>query len=92
MIDPRSDKIVVNPSRCALSACDNWGTVSHSYKVDLLKESPLADILWRYPNPFSFPNGVRRAERVHILQTKTPGNHLDAKRMIQTKYFKCSDL
>ena len=35
---------------------------------------------------------MRRAERIHILQTKTPGNHLDAKRIIKKKYFKCSEL
>lgn len=36
-IDPNPSRIVLNPSRCALSTCDNWGTVSHSYKYDLLK-------------------------------------------------------
>lgn len=75
-IDPDGSKTVINPSRCALSTSDNWGTVSHSYKYDLLKDSPLSSVLWKYPNPFSFPNGVRRHERTLILQTKTPGNHL----------------
>ena len=35
-IDPYWDKLVVNPSRCPLIACDNWGTVSQSYKYELL--------------------------------------------------------
>lgn len=91
-VDPDVTKIVVNPSRCALSTCDNWGTVSHSYKYDLLKESPLSGVLWKHPNPFSFPNGVRRNERQHILKTKTPGTHELAKRQIQMKYFKCGDI
>lgn len=32
LIDPFWEKNVVNPSRCALRKCDNWGTVSNSYK------------------------------------------------------------
>lgn len=75
-VEFRNNKIVINPSKCALETCDNWGTVSHSYKVDLLKESPLAPVLWKYPHPFSFPNGIRKDERLSILRTKTPGNHL----------------
>ncbi len=56
----RNNKMVINPSKCALETCDNWGTVSNSYKFDLLKQSPLAHVLWKYPNPFAFPNGVRK--------------------------------
>jgi starch synthase len=57
-----------------------------------LKESPLANVLWKYPHPFSFPNGIRKDERLSILMTKTPGNHLDSKKLIQQKYFKCEGL
>lgn len=88
----RANKPVINPSKCALETCDNWGTVSHSYKYDLLKDSPLAAVLWKYPHPFSFPNGIRKGERLNILLTKTPGNHLESKKMLQMKYFKCEDL
>lgn len=79
----------MNPSKCALETCDNWGTVSHSYKIDLLQESPLANILWKFPHPFSFPNGIRKDERLSILQTKTPGTHDKSKKILQEKYFKC---
>jgi starch synthase len=83
---------VINPSRCALETCDNWSTVSHSYKNDLLKESPLAPVLWKHPHPFSFPNGIRKDERLSILRTKTPGTHSKSKKELQIKYFKCDDL
>lgn len=59
-VEFRNNKTIINPSKCALETCDNWGTVSHSYKVDLLRESPLAGVLWKYPHPFSFPNGIRK--------------------------------
>lgn len=29
----RSNKLIINPSKCALETCDNWGTVSNSYKI-----------------------------------------------------------
>ena len=73
MVDPFWDKLVINPSRCALMSCDNWGTVSHSYKFDLLTNSPLSPVLKRHPSPFSFPNGVRKLDRQNILKIKTPG-------------------
>ena len=59
-IEYRSNKTVINPSKCALETCDNWGTVSNSYKFDLLKDSPLSYVLWKHQNPFAFPNGVRK--------------------------------
>lgn len=41
LIDPYWSQRVINPSRCALMTTDNWGTVSNSYKQDLLFNSPL---------------------------------------------------
>lgn len=79
----KNNKLIINPSKCALETCDNWGTVSNSYKFDLLKESPLAPVLWKYPNPFAFPNGVRKDERVSFIKAKTPGTHLESKRILQ---------
>jgi starch synthase len=32
LVDELWQKKIVNPSRCAFMRCDNWGTVSHSYK------------------------------------------------------------
>ena len=49
-------------------------------------------MLWKHPHPFSFPNGIRKDERFSILLSKTPGNHLESKRLLQQKYFKCAEL
>jgi glycogen synthase len=49
-------------------------------------------VLWKYPHPFSFPNGIRKEERLSILRTKTPGNHADSKLLLQKKYFQCTDV
>jgi starch synthase len=60
LVDPYWEQLVVNPSRCPLITCDNWGTVSQSYKFELLQLSPLAPVLRSHPHPFAFPNGIRR--------------------------------
>jgi starch synthase len=52
----------------------------------------LASVLWKHPHPFSFPNGIRKDERLSILRTKTPGTHLESKKQLQLKYFKCDEL
>ncbi len=83
---------MVNPSRCALMSCDNWGTVSHSYKLDLMNSSPLSPLLKKHASPFSFPNGVRKQDRLNILATKTPGEHLASKAKLQQKYFGLAEL
>lgn len=49
-------------------------------------------MLWKYPNPFAFPNGVRKDERVSFIKSKTPGNHIESKKLLQEKYFGCSEL
>lgn len=36
-IEHKNNKLVINPSKCALETCDNWGTVSNSYKIELLR-------------------------------------------------------
>lgn len=82
MIDPYWDKRVINPSRCALLNSDNWGTVSNSYKTELLRSSPLAPILRKFPSPFAFPNGIRREARFKIIIDKTNNNHIAAKETI----------
>lgn len=45
LVDPYWKGTVINPSRCAIMLSDQWGTVSPSYKQDLLNESPLRDLL-----------------------------------------------
>lgn len=32
LVDESWSTKIVNPSRCAFFGCDNWATVSHSYK------------------------------------------------------------
>lgn len=92
LIDPFWDKTVINPSRCALLCSDQWGTVSKSYREDLLKNSPLASLLRKFNNPFAFPNGIFRHKREEVLKQKIGLNHTEAKRKIQMKYFGLDDL
>ena len=79
LIDPYWTTRVINPSRCALLACNNWGTVSQSYKIELLRDSPLSPVLRKHPNPFAFPNGIRREVRLNLIIEKTNNDHLKAK-------------
>ena len=87
LVDPYWKQIVINPSRCALIMSDQWGTVSHSYKEDLLRTSPLAGILREKPRPFSYPNGVFKEVRLKMLTDKAGSDHDEAKEYIQKKYF-----
>ena len=87
LVDPYWKQIVINPSRCALIMSDQWGTVSHSYKEDLLRTSPLAGILREKPHPFSYPNGVFKQVRLKMLTDKAGSDHDAAKEYIQKKYF-----
>ncbi|CAK79065.1 unnamed protein product (macronuclear) [Paramecium tetraurelia] len=91
-VDPYWQNLVINPSRCPLITCDNWGTVSQSYKYELLESSPLASVLRRHPHPFAFPNGIRREQRFKVIMDKTNNDHLKAKEQLQKKYFGCSQL
>ena len=87
LVDPWWKQIVINPSRCALIMSDQWGTVSHSYKEDLLRSSPLSGILKQKPQPFSYPNGVFKENRLKQLTDKAGIDHLGAREYIQKKYF-----
>lgn len=42
-----SDKII-NPSRAALFGSDQWGTVSKSYRQEIISTSPIRDMLHRF--------------------------------------------
>jgi len=92
LVDPFWKKTVINPSRCALINCDNWGTVSHSYKYELLKESPLSSILSQKEHPFSYPNGIDKIARFNLVMKETQNDHLKSKEIIQKKYFKMERL
>ena len=78
--------LALNASQCALLTCNQWGTVSKSYRHDLLRVSPLAHLLARFEQPFAHSNGIVLADRLAALAQVAP-NHDEAKAMLQRKYF-----
>lgn len=70
---------------------DQWGTVSPSYKEDLLNTSPLNDLLKQKTSPFAYPNGIPVEARIKKLNEAAP-DHPTAKKLIQKKYFGYADL
>ena len=82
---------VLNSSKCALLACNQWGTVSRSYRDDLLRVSPLRYLLAHFEAPFAHLNGIRTAERLEVLRKGSAADHAEAKRRVQEKYFGRSD-
>lgn len=91
LIDPNWSNVMINPSRCALMMCDQWATVSKSYRDDLLNGSSLAWLLRQKPQPFAHPNGVPIKARLKKLDDSAP-DHLTAKKYLQQKYFGFGDL
>jgi starch synthase len=95
LIDPFWKHKVINPSRCAIYMSDQWGTVSPSYKKDLMdpnnKNSPLAPLLNNHQRPFAFPNGISRKQRLKALTEKAGTSREEAKKQIQLKYFGFQD-
>ena len=87
LIDPNWKQRIINPSRCAIMMSDQWGTVSHSYKKDLLATSPLNHLLNQKKKPFSYPNGIFKEKRLKIIKEKCGGNKNECKKYIQKKYF-----
>ena len=87
LIDPNWKDKIINPSRCAIMMSDQWGTVSHSYKKDLISMSPLNYLLKKKTNPFSYPNGIYIEKRLTILEETYRGNKNECKKFIQKKYF-----
>ena len=53
--------------------------------------SSLASLLKQKPMPFAYPNGIPISDRIKKLDAAAP-NHLEAKRIIQMKYFNFGDL
>lgn len=91
-VDPYWKDRVMNPSRCAILASDQWATVSPSYKQELLDSSPLASILKNHPHPFAFPNGIPKEIRLKKLIDVCGNDHFKAKEILQKKYFGCEKL
>jgi len=84
LVEPSWTQVMVNPSRCALLASDQWATVSVSYRAELLKGSPLKELLKRKIQPFAHPNGIPIEQRLARLKDK--GTHETAKAALQRKY------
>ncbi len=61
---------VLNASKCALLACNQWGTVSRSYRDDLMHVSPLRHLLHQFPAPFAHLNGIRTNDRLEVRTKK----------------------
>ena len=91
VIDPYWRVKILNPSRCAILKSDQWGTVSNSYKEELLNNSPLAPLLYQKPHPFAYPNGIFKAKRIQALKEKAGEDRNACKRYIQQKYFGYQD-
>ena len=92
LIDPHWNEKIINPSRCAILMSDQWGTVSNSYKQDLLDHSPLSHLLRKHNAPFAFPNGIFKKNRLKILNEKVGHDRNQTKKYIQQKYFGYEDL
>ena len=60
---------------------DQWATVSKSYLQELMKDSPLQDILKMKPQPFAFPNGIPIEARLKKLDLVAP-DHFAAKKLL----------
>ena len=87
LVDAYWDQVVINPSRCAIIMCDQWATLSHSYKDELVEKSPLGNLLMRKEDPFSFPNGILKKKRFNELLKVTGNDRIECKTYIQKKYF-----
>ena len=87
LVDPHWSNYCVNPSRCAIMTSDNWGTVSFTYRKELMEESPLAPLLRRHPFPFAHPNGIPVEARLAKLRATGYSDHWEAKKALQIKYF-----
>ena len=87
VIDPEWNEKIINPSRCAIMISDQWGTVSHSYKKDILTNSPLNYLLRKKTKAFSYPNGIYKEKRLKILNQNIFKTKEECKSYIQNKYF-----
>eukprot|EP00762_Andalucia_godoyi_P003990 ANDGO_05608.mRNA.1 Glycogen synthase len=76
----------IDSSRAALRMSDQWGTVSLSYRNDLLSSSSYAYVLRKYARPFAYSNGIRVAVR-RAQMAKIAPSHEAAKEIVQKKYF-----
>jgi starch synthase len=98
LIDPYWSDHIVNPSRCALMAADQWSSVSKSYRDQIKHGSPLAPLLNKFNHPFACSNGVDVKERTKVLGAELGKrglkhmDHLDAKRFLMEKYLNSTEV
>eukprot|EP00127_Corallochytrium_limacisporum_P003902 Clim_evm12s154 gene=Clim_evmTU12s154 len=86
--DPYWKKTIVSPSRAALLCADQWGTVSPTYRANLMEEGkPVAPLLRRFHRPFAHVNGINEANREAKLKSLPFKDHYEAKAYLQRKYF-----
>lgn len=98
LIDPYWADHIINPSRLALIASDQWTTVSKSYLEEIRYGSPLSPLLNKFPEPFACSNGVSVKDRLKELANELKKrnlkhmDHLDAKKFLMNKYLKTPEL
>ena len=68
LIFEKNNNKIINPSQTALICCDQWGTVSKTYRDDLLNKSNLKDYLKEFPSPFATSNGIFRENRINEIK------------------------
>lgn len=90
LVNPYWAEFMLNPTRCALINSDQWGTVSLSYKQEIQESSSLKDILNSFKEPFAFPNGIPKMEKLKRFKAVCGHDHQKAKEIIQKKYFNYS--
>ena len=68
LIFDKNNNQAINPSQTAFICCDQWGTVSKTYRDDLLSKSNLKDVMKEFPNPFACSNGIFREKRINEIK------------------------
>lgn len=88
--------MIINPSRAAILCSDQWGTVSKSYRTQILEESPLKFLLSRFDKvssislykPFATSNGI--AKWNHRINSKKISKNKTKEEFLH-EYFDYSD-
>ena len=68
LICDKNNNKIINPSLAAFLTSDQWGTVSKTYRDDLLNKSNLKDILKEFPSPFAYSNGIFKEKRINEIK------------------------
>ena len=68
LIYDKNNNKIINPSQTAFLTSDQWGTVSKTYRDDLLNKSNLKNILKEFPSPFAYSNGIFKEKRINEIK------------------------